>query len=66
MSRWRERLERMKTCEYWVIAYRKRRAGADLLKEERIEGFCLLPQKKYVTQADPFFVYASGKNMAFL
>lgn len=65
MSRWRERLERMKTCEYWVIAYRRRRAGADLLKEERIEGFCLLPQKKYVTQADPFLYTHQGKTWLF-
>lgn len=65
MSKWRERLERMKTCEYWVIAYRKRNAGANLLQEDRIEGFRLLPQKKFITQADPFLYTHQGKTWLF-
>jgi len=51
----------MKSCEYWMIAYRKREYGKDLIPENDrgvIEGFRLLPQEKYITQADPFlFTY---------
>lgn len=65
MSKWQKRLERMKTCEYWVIAYRKRNAGANLLREDRIEGFRLLPQKKFITQADPFLYMHQGKTWLF-
>ncbi len=65
MSGFKERLQRMKSCQYWVTAYRKRNGGADLLHEERIEGFQLLPGKKFVTQADPFLFTHQGKTWLF-
>lgn len=65
MSGLRERLRRMKTCEYWVIAYRKRNGCGSLLQEQKIEGFQLLPQKKFITQADPFLYTHQGKTWLF-
>lgn len=65
MKRFCERLQKMKTCEYWMIAYRKRAENSNLLQDEKIAGFTLLPQKKFVTQADPFLYVHQGKNWLF-
>lgn len=65
MSRFRERLQRMKSCEYWIIAYRKRTEKGNLLHGDRIEGFHLLSQKRFVTQADPFLYTHQGKTWLF-
>lgn len=65
MSGLRERLRRMMSCEYWVIAYRKRSAGQSILQEGEQSGFCLLPQRRYITQADPFLYTHEGKTWLF-
>lgn len=65
MKRFCERLQKMKTCEYWMIAYRKRAENSSLLQDEKIAGFTLLSQKKFVTQADPFLYVHQGKNWLF-
>lgn len=65
MSKFCERLQKMKTCEYWRIAYRKRTESGSLLQEKNIVGFIPLPQKKFVTQADPFLYVHQGKNWLF-
>ena len=68
MNRLRKRFQRMISCEYWRIAYRKRREGADLLHagpEDEIEGFSLLPGKRFITQADPFLYRYEGENWLF-
>lgn len=65
MNRICERLQKMKTCEYWTIAYRKKTEGGSILQNEKITGFTLLPQKKFVTQADPFLYVHQGKNWLF-
>lgn len=65
MSRLCQRLQKMKTCEYWTIAYRKRTEGTSLLKDGKITGFSVLPQKKFITQADPFLHVHQGKNWLF-
>lgn len=65
MSRMYERFQKMKTCEYWTIAYRKKAEGGTVLKNEKITGFVPLPQKKFVTQADPFLYVHQGKNWLF-
>lgn len=65
MSKWQKCFQRMKTCEYWVVAYRRRNGSGNLLHEDRIEGFHLLPQKRFVTQADPFLYTHQGKTWLF-
>lgn len=65
MSKLSERFLRMKTCEYWTIAYRKRPTGSSILKCQRITGFTALPQEKFVTYADPFLYVHQGKNWLF-
>lgn len=65
MSRIYERFRKMKTCEYWVIAYRKTTEQGSILKKERLTGFLPLAQKKFVTQADPFLYVHQGKNWLF-
>lgn len=59
------RLQRMKTCEYWTIAYRKRNVQQLLPFQERAEGFVPIPRKKYITQADPFLYRHKGQNYLF-
>ena len=65
MSGFCQRLQKMKTCEYWTIAYRKRTENGNLLQDDKIVGFSLLPQKKFITQADPFLYLHQGKNWLF-
>jgi len=65
MGRLRERFLRMKSCEYWRIAYRKHGGGGSILHDTPIEGFHLLPQKRFVTQADPFLYRHQGKTWLF-
>lgn len=65
MSEICNRLQKMKTCEYWTIAYRKRTESGSLLENEKITGFSPLPQKRFVTQADPFLHVHQGKNWLF-
>ena len=65
MSGFCKRLQKMKTCEYWTIAYRKRTENGSILHESNITGFSLLPQRKFITQADPFLYVHQGKNWLF-
>lgn len=65
MSRLVDRLERAMSCEYWKIAYRKLREGKSLLQDEVIEGFTILPGRRFVTQADPFLYKHQGRNYLF-
>ena len=65
MSGFGERFQRMKTCEYWVIAYRKRSGEKSLLHHDGTAGFRLLSGRKYVTQADPFLYSHQGKTWLF-
>ncbi len=58
-----ERFLRMKRCEYWVIAWRKRCGSRTVFHDQ--SGFQLLPQKRYITQADPFLFTYQGKNWLF-
>lgn len=61
----RERLERAASCSYWKIAYRRRGFGTDLLQERNIEGFQILPGKRFVTNADPFLYEYHGRTYLF-
>ncbi len=63
MSGLRERFQRMKRCEYWVIAYRRRKENRTV--PEDVSGFRLLPQKRFITQADPFLFTHQGKTWLF-
>ena len=63
MSGLRERFQRMKRCEYWVIAYRRRKENRAV--PEDVSGFRLLPQKRFITQADPFLFIHQGKTWLF-
>lgn len=65
MSSLKLRIARIKTCEYWTIAYRRRNAETALCHQNRAEGFLPLKQKKYVTQADPFLYKHKGQNYLF-
>lgn len=69
MGRLRERFQRMKRCDYWVIAYRKRdgeqKDRDSLLHGGSMEGFCLVPQKRFITQADPFLFTYEGNTWLF-
>lgn len=65
MSGLGKRLRRMMSCEYWVIAYRKRGAGQSILQGGVQTGFHLLPQRRYITQADPFLYTCQGDTWLF-
>ena len=57
MNQLSRRIRRMKSCDYWMIAYRKIENNETLLGKNdkgEITGFHLLPQNKFITQADPF------------
>lgn len=69
MSRLRERILRMMRCDYWVTAYRKRdgsaHGGDSLIHDCCTDGFRLLPQRRFITQADPFLFEHNGDTWLF-
>lgn len=70
MSRLRERILRMMRCDYWVTAYRKRdrsaHGGDSLIHDCCTDGFRLLPQRRFITQADPFLFEYNGDTWLFM
>lgn len=71
MNKISRRIRRMKSCDYWRIAYRKieniENSKTLLQNEDReeIAGFRLLPQEKFITQADPFLFTYEGASWLF-
>lgn len=68
MNQLSRRIRRMKSCDYWRIAYRKTENNETFLQgngREEITGFHLLPQEKFITQADPFLFTYEGESWLF-
>lgn len=68
MNQLSRRIRRMKSCDYWMIAYRKIKNNETLLEKNgkgEVAGFHLLPQEKFITQADPFLFTYEGESWLF-